>query len=142
MRRRIVVRACAVAACAGALMWMGGLLASSGWGPALRSLADRLLPGEERVMWSPAPEPGAYTSSYADATGAGTNYVYLVQAADDEGRTREVQIISFGQASKGEGWLEITAKGGTGVRYRACEEADVPGQAFEALGGATRGDTL
>lgn len=54
-------------------------------------------------MWAPALEPGSHASSYADATGAGTNYVYLVDAADDRGNVRELQLIFFGRESDGEG---------------------------------------
>lgn len=62
-------------------------------------------------MWAPAPEPGSHASSHADATGAGANYVYLVDAADDRGNVRELQLIFFGRESDGEGWLEIEARG-------------------------------
>ena len=84
-------------------------------------------------MWAPALEPGSHASSYADATGAGTNYVYLVDAADDRGNVRELQLIFFGRESDGEGWLEIEACGGSGVRYRACEAAEAPAAARRAL---------
>lgn len=50
-------------------------------------------------MWAPAPEPGSHASSYADATGAGANYVYLVDAADDRDNVRELQLIFFGWGS-------------------------------------------
>ena len=53
----------------------GNALLDAGWGSALRSIADRVLPNPEIAMWAPAPEPGSHASSYADATGAGTNYV-------------------------------------------------------------------
>lgn len=84
-------------------------------------------------MLTPAPEPGSHASSYADATGAGTNYVYLVDAADDRGNVRELQLIFFGRESDGEGWLGIEARGGSGVRYRACEAAEAPAAARRAL---------
>lgn len=54
-------------------------------------------------MWAPALGPGSHASSYADATGAGANYVYLVDAADDRGNVRELQLIFFGRESDGEG---------------------------------------
>ena len=82
---------------------------------------------------SPAPEPGSHASSYADATGSGANYVYLVDAADDRGNVRELQLIFFGRESDGEGWLEIEARGGSGVRYRACDAAEAPAAARGAL---------
>ena len=66
-----------------ALVLGGNALLDAGWGSALRSIADRVLPNPEITMWAPAPEPGSHASSYADATGAGANYVYLVDAADD-----------------------------------------------------------
>ncbi len=84
-------------------------------------------------MWAPALEPGSHASSCADATGAGTNYVYLVDAADDRGNVRELQLIFFGRESDGEGWLGIEARGGSGVRYRACEAAEAPAAARRAL---------
>lgn len=74
----------------------GNALLDAGWGSALRSIADRVLPNPEIAMWAPAPEPGSHASSYADATGAGANYVYLVDAADDRGNVRELQLIFFG----------------------------------------------
>ena len=68
-----------------------------------------------------------------DATGAGANYVYLVDAADDRGNVRELQLIFFGRESDGEGWLEIEARGGSGVRYRACDAVEAPAAARRAL---------
>lgn len=97
------------------------------------SANNRVLPNPEIAMWAPAPEPGSHASSYADATGAGANYVYLVDAADDRGNVRELQLIFFGRESNGEGWLEIEAHGGSGVRYRACDAAEAPAAARGAL---------
>ena len=111
----------------------GNALLDAGWGSALRSIADRVLPNPEIAMWAPAPEPGSHASSYADATGAGANYVYLVDAADDGGNVRELQLIFFGRESDGEGWLEIEARGGSGVCYRACNAAEAPVAARGAL---------
>ena len=128
--------AAAVALCllAAALVLGGKALLDAGWGPALRSVADRMLPNPEVAMWAPAPEPGSHASSYADATGTGANYVYLVDAADAEGNVRELQLIFFGRESDGEGWLGIEARGGSGVRYRACDAAEAPAAARGALG--------
>lgn len=128
--------AAAVALCllAAALVLGGKALLDAGWGPALRSVADRMLPNPEVTMWAPAPEPGSHASSYADATGAGANYVYLVDAADAEGNVRELQLIFFGRESDGEGWLEIEARGGSGVRYRPCDATEAPAAARGALG--------
>jgi len=84
-----------------ALVLGGNALLDAGWGSALRSIADRVLPNPEITMWAPAPEPGSHASSYADATGAGANYVYLVDAADDRGNVRELQLIFFGRESNG-----------------------------------------
>ena len=117
-----------------ALVLGGNALLDAGWGPVLRSVTDRVLPNPEVAMWAPAPDPGSHASSYADATGAGANYVYLVEAADAEGNVRELQLIFFGRESEGEGWLEIEARGGSGVRYRACDAAGVPAAARGALG--------
>lgn len=85
-------------------------------------------------MWAPAPEPGSHASSYADSTGAGASYVYLVDAVDDRGNTRELQLIFFGRESDGKGWLEIEARGDSGVRYRACDADQAPAAARGALG--------
>ena len=132
MRRKPLVAA-VLALLAVALVLGGNALLDAGWGPALRSVADRVPPNPEVAMWAPAPEPGSHASSYADATGAGANYVYLVEAADAEGNVRELQLIFFGRESDGEGWLEIEAHGGSGVRYRACDAAEAPTAARRAL---------
>lgn len=124
MRRKPL--AAVLALLSAALVLGGNALLDAGWGSALRSIADRVLPNPEIAMWAPAPEPGSHASSYADATGAGANYVYLVDAADDRGNIRELQLIFFGRESNGEGWLEIEARGGSGVRYRACNAAEAP----------------
>lgn len=116
-----------------ALALGGNALLDAGWGSALRSVADRVLPNPEVAMWASAPDSGSHASSYADATGAGANYVYLVEAADAEGNVRELQLIFFGRESDGEGWLEIEARGGSGVRYRACNAAEAPAAARGAL---------
>ena len=114
-----------------ALVLGGNALLDAGWGSALRSIADRVLPNPAIAMWAPA--PGSHACSYADATGAGANYVYLVDAADDRSNVRELQLIFFGRESDGEGWLEIEARGGSGVRYRACDAAEAPAAARRAL---------
>ena len=132
MRRKPLVAAMLVLLSA-ALVLGGNALLDAGWGPVLRSVADRVLPNPEVAMWAPAPDPGSHASSYADATGAGANYVYLVEAADAEGDVRELQLIFFGRESDGEGWLEIEARGGSGVRYRACNAAEAPAAARGAL---------
>lgn len=130
---RVAAVALAGALLAALALGAGALLLSAGWGAALRSVADRVLPYPEVTMWAGAPAPGSHVDSYADATGAGENYVYLVDAADAEGNVRELQLIFFGRESDGEGWLEVEARGGSGVRYAPCEGADVPAAALEAL---------
>ena len=129
MRRRPL--AAVLVLLSAALVLGGNALLDAGWGSALRSIAERALPNPEVAMW--APEAGSHASSYADATGTGTNYVYLVDAADDRGNVRELQLIFFGRESDGEGWLEIEARGGSGVRYRACDAAEAPAAARGAL---------
>ena len=128
MRRKPL--AAMLALLSAALVLGGNALLDAGWGSALRSIADRMLPNPEIAMWVPAPEPGSHASSYADATGAGANYVYLVDAADDRGNVRELQLIFFGRESDGEGWLEIEARGGSGVRRgrgtRGCAQGSGP----------------
>ena len=125
-RRHRTLRVVALVLLAGTLALAGRTLLDAGWGPALRSLADRVLPQPEVTMWAPAPDAGSHVSTYADATGAGSNYVYLVEAADKDGNARELQLIFFGSESYGQGWLEIEARGGSGVHYAPCDEADVP----------------
>ena len=133
MRRKPLVVAM-LALLSVALVLGGNALLEAGWGPALRSVADRVLPNPEVTMWAPAPIPGSHASSYADATGAGTNYVYLVTASDADGNVRELQLIFFGRESDGGGWLEIEARGGSGVHHRACDRTGVPTKALDALG--------
>ena len=69
MRRRPL--AAMLALLSAALLLGGNALLDAGWGSALRSIADRVLPNPEIAMWAPAPEPGSHASSYADATGGG-----------------------------------------------------------------------
>lgn len=38
-----------------ALLLGGNALLDAGWGSALRSIADRVLPNPENAMWAPAP---------------------------------------------------------------------------------------
>ena len=111
MRRKPL--AAVLALLSAALVLGGNALLDAGWGSALRSIADRVLPNPEIA-------PVA-------------NYVYLVDAADDRGNVRELQLIFFGRESDGEGWLEIEARGGSGVRYRACNAAEAPAAARGAL---------
>lgn len=77
-------------------------------------------------MWAASPDPDGFTDSYADATGAGTNYVYLVDAVAQTGAHRQVTIISFGGKAKGSGYLEIEVRGTSGIHYDAASEDDVP----------------
>lgn len=42
-----------------ALVLGGNALLDAGWGSALRSIADRVLPNPETAMWAPAPEAPA-----------------------------------------------------------------------------------
>ena len=109
-----------------ALVLGGNALLDAGWGSALRSIADRVLPNPEIAMWAPAPEPGSHASSYADATGAGANYVYLVDAADDRGNVRELQLIFFGRESDGEGssWAGMPCS--TPAGGRRCAQGSGP----------------
>ncbi|OUP39836.1 hypothetical protein [Olsenella sp. An188] len=110
-----------------------GALARSGWGPALQSVLDRVLPIPSVQMWASAPEPDSFDGSYADATGAGENYVYRVRAAAADGTVRELTLISFGARSGGEGWLRIEARGGSAVHYWPADAAEVPDAAVAAL---------
>ena len=104
----------------------------SGWGVAASSVFDRLFMPEETV-WAPAPKPESYTETYADATGAGTNYVYRIQGATADGTMTEVTIIWYGRKAPGDGWLEIEAHGGSGNHYQSVDASDVPDAAIDAL---------
>lgn len=116
---------------AGALRGCGG---GQGWGPVFKSAADRLLPTPRRTVWAPCPDPDSYSDWYPDASGTGTNYVYDVGAATEEGTCMTVTIVLFGRKASGQGWLEIDAKGTSGVHYDSVEEGAVPHAAREALG--------
>ena len=65
MRRKPL--AAVLALLSAALVLGGNTLLDAGWGSALRSITDRVLPNPEIAMWAPAPEPGSHASSYADA---------------------------------------------------------------------------
>ncbi len=99
-----------------------------------KSVADRLLPTPQRTVWARCPAPGTHSDSYRDASGSGTNYVYDVEAADGDGTRLIVTIILFGREASGEGWLEIDAKGTSGVHYQSVAEDEVPRAARDALG--------
>lgn len=126
-----VCLAALLAACLAAIPALSGC--SGGMGAAARSVLDRVLPSPSYTAWALSPEPDSYVDSYADATGAGLNYVYLVDAADDEGGVRELQLIFYGAKSSGETWLEVEAKGGSGVHYWPVDESAVPSGAAAAL---------
>ncbi len=113
---------------------LGGC-STGGWGAVIRSSIDRLIPQPEVVRYARTPAAGSHVDAYADATGAGTNYVYLVEAASAQGDVRKLQLIYFGAEADGTAWLEVESKGGTGVRYRAIDEGDVPAAAAESLAG-------
>lgn len=120
---------------------MVGVLASAilsgcngGWGPALKSGADRLLPTPARTVWAPCPNPDSYSDWYQDASGSYANYVYDVEAATADGERVTVTIVLFGRKASGEGWIEIDAKGTSGVHYDSIEEDAVPQGAKDALG--------
>lgn len=57
---------------------------------------------------------GSHARAYADATGAGASFD-LVDAADDRGKVRELQLI-FGRESDGEGRLSRSRR----AAARAC----------------------
>lgn len=63
MRRKPL--AAALVLLSAALVLGGNALLDAGWGSALRSIADRVLPNPEIAMWAPAPEPGSHASSHA-----------------------------------------------------------------------------
>lgn len=131
MRKRIAtVLALAVAAA----LACAALQGCSGGGAVAKSAADRLLPTPQRTVWARCPEPGPHVDSYADASGSYTNYVYDVEAATEDGTRLTVTIIFFGREASGQGWLEIDAKGTTGVHYDGVDESEVPRAVRDALG--------
>lgn len=130
MRRKMV---CALAALCAVVLSFSLAGCSGGWGAAARSVADRLLPYPEVTLWAPSPPPDSFVDSYGDATGAGQNYVYLVEAADEDGVVTQIQLICFGAKFDGVGWLEVDAKGGSGIHYRPIGEEAVPYEASAAL---------
>ncbi len=100
----------------------------------LKNAADRfLLPAPQRTVWAPYPPPGTHIDSYSDASGSYTNYVYEVEAATEKGVPITVTIIVFGEEATGEGWLEIDARGTSGVHYRGVDESEVPQAARDVL---------
>ena len=121
----VVIVACVVAA--------GALAACAGWGAAGKSLLDRLLPGPSATMWAQVPAPDAYSGTYSDATGAGTNYVYDLDAVAASGAHRSVTIISFGAKASGQGFLEIEVRGTSGIHYDVASEEEIPAAVREAL---------
>ncbi len=107
----------------------------AGTSAVAKSVADRVLPTEQRILWAETPQPDSFTGSYDDASGSGQNFVYEVPAADERGAAFDVTIISFGRKASGTGYLQIDAKGTSGVHYHAVDEKDVPAEALDALGG-------
>lgn len=106
------------------------LAGCEGVGTVSKSVADRVLPTPQNTVYAPCPEPGSYVDSYVDASGTGTNYVYDVAAVTKDGDRLTVSLIFFGREASGEGWLEIEAKGTSGVHYQSVDEAEVPSTAF------------
>ena len=60
MRSGRAIAAVSLCLLAAALVLGGNALLDAGWGPALRSVADRMLPNPEVTMWAPVPEPGSH----------------------------------------------------------------------------------
>ena len=86
MRRKPL--AAVLALLSAALVLGGNALLDAGWGSALRSIADRVLPNPEIAMWAPAPEPGSHASC---ARGSGPLSAALVQCR------REFQEVEHGE---------------------------------------------
>ena len=135
MKGRIGTLLALIVAVALATAALSGCDGSGGWGPAFKSGADRLLPTPQRTVWACCPDPDSYSESYPDASGSYTNYVYDVEAATAAGERVEVTIVLFGRKASGRDWLEIDAKGTSGVHYDSVDEGDVPEAARDALGG-------
>lgn len=113
---------------------LAGYAGCAGAGPVGKSVADRLLPTPQRTVWARCPDPGTHSDSYQDASGSGTNYVYDVEAAAEDGTRLTVTIILFGREASGEGWIEIDARGTSGVYYQSVAADEVPQGARDALG--------
>lgn len=126
------ILALAVAAILASSMLQG---CDGGWGPVLKNGADRLLPTPQYTAWARCPSPDSYSDWYRDASGSYTNYVYDVEAATEGGEHVTVTIVLFGRKASGEGWIEIDAKGTSGVHYDSIDESEVPQAARNALGG-------
>lgn len=131
MRKRV---GAALALAAAAALVCAALQGCSGGGTVAKSMADRLLPTPQRTVWARCPAPGTHVDSYADASGSYTNYVYDVEAATEDGTRLTVTVIFFAREASGQGWLEIAAKGSSGVHYDGVEESEVPQAARDALG--------
>lgn len=125
-------RGAVAAALVGALAVAGTLSGCGSWGHVAQSVLDRLI-SPEVTMYAPAPDAESFVDSYGDATGAGSNYVYQVPAATEDGGTRTLTLIYFGRKADDAGWLEIDAQGSSGVHYRSIDEEKVPEAAVSAL---------
>lgn len=134
MRKRGRAFLALAAAIALAVTVLAGCAGCAGAGPVAKSVADRLLPTPQRTVWARCPAPGTHADSYRDASGSYTNYVYDVEVADGDGTRLTVTIILFGREASGEGWLEIDARGTSGVHYQSVAEDEVPQAARDALG--------
>lgn len=125
-------RALTICALAATLVCTTTLSGCGAWGYVAQSALDRLT-SPQVTMWAPAPAPDSFVESYGDATGAGTNYVYRVEAATERGDLRTLTVIFFCRKAAGTGWLEIDAQGASGVHYQTVEDAEVPQTALDAL---------
>lgn len=121
-----------ICALAATLVCTTTLSGCGAWGYAAQSALDRLT-SPQVTMWAPAPAPDSFVESYGDTTGAGTNYVYRVEAATERGDLRTLTVIFFGRKAAGTGWLEIDAQGASGVHYQTVEDTEVPQAALDAL---------
>lgn len=133
-RRRLCLIACTIVV----LVCLTGVMGCSGngMGAVMKSVFNRVMPVPEQIAYARTPQPDDYSGSYADATGSGANYVYDLDAVTATGDPLRVQIISFGDKASGAGFLEIKAKGDSGVYYWPVEKKDIPLEAREALGEA------
>lgn len=57
-----------------------------------------------------------------------------MEAAAEDGTRLTVTVIFFAREASGQGWLEIDAKGSSGVHYDGVDESEVPQTARDALG--------
>ncbi len=115
-----------------ALVLGGNALLDAGWGSALRSIAERALPNHRSPCGRPRPSPAATRASTPTPPGRGK-----LRLSWWTRRTTEAMSESSSSSSSAgverRGLVRVEARGGSGVRYRACDAAEAPAAARRAL---------